>query len=261
VNRVHRNDAHKTEPSVIRRERKSFSCARDTATRILHWLAAEISRILHTEPLDTVEAWRTGMFRSANVRGVWITRAVFIAALSIAGYACDSTTSDTSAVLAPESTQGNNAASDATGVQLPALWSAEGLAVQPRLDELGQRIPPDMGWQPATTSWQQARRDVPDALRNDGAGSPGVLLYRLAETWDWAASLGLEVWEHTLRVHQTDDDHATGVMLAWGFMDDSLAGGDLRVQMSRDNATWRIVAIEERHHCVRGVTGDGLLCL
>jgi hypothetical protein len=144
------------------------------------------------------------------------------------------------------------------GVALPPLWRAEGLLRQVRLDELARRIPPDLGWEPAATSWQPARRAVPQALLTDGAPSPGALLYQLVGQWHWADSLGIDVWEHTLRIHLADDDHASGAILAWGMQDDSLAGSDLRVEMQRDGAVWRIVAVEERHHCARGVTDDDL---
>jgi hypothetical protein len=180
-----------------------------------------------------------------------------MAALLVATAACDSTPNDQGAAPTAESAD-ESPANGAAGVRMPPLWSADHLAAQPRLDDLAQRIPSDLGWEPASTSWTAARRDVPEALQTEGAESPGALLYRLAEAWDWAASLGLDVWEHTLRIHQDDDAHASGVVLAWGLQDDSLAGSDLRVEMHSEDGMWWIVAVEERYHCARGVTADDL---
>jgi hypothetical protein len=192
------------------------------------------------------------------MRNSVIIRIACMPLLLIAAYACDSSPNETTAAHAPAPAAHEHPTRRTGDVPLPPLWSRDGLAAQPRLDELVQRIPPDLGWEPATTPWHAARRDAPEELQTVGAESPGDLLYRLAVAWDWAASLGRDVWEHTLRIHQADDEHAVGAVLAWGLQDDALAGSDLRVQMRREGAAWRIIAIEERHHCARGVTGDGL---
>lgn len=142
-----------------------------------------------------------------------------------------------------------------------SMWSEEGLEAQPRLEELAQQTPPDMGT-PATTDWRSSNHEIPSDLgrrTEGGPTSPGTLITALSRELRFDDALGVDVWEQTTRVHQEDDDRATAVILRWGVKDDSLAGMDLRVQMATANDVWFVEELEERFHCRRGVS-DGL-CL
>jgi hypothetical protein len=73
----------------------------------------------------------------------------------------------------------------------------------------------------------------------------------------WSDLLGDEVWEQTTRIFY-DDERAVGVVLLWGFEDDAVAGRDYRIHMRLRAGAWRVERIEERDHCSRRVTTDGL---
>jgi hypothetical protein len=172
------------------------------------------------------------------------------------------------AVLVPFVAVGCGNETGATGnreaaneARMPPVWRRDGLEAQPRLADLRARIPPDLGYTPATSPWKPSRREVPARLADPDhaqADAPGILLYRLVEAWKLPEALGQYVWEHTARVHIDGDDHAYGIVLVWGLQDDSLAGTDLRVRMRRKGASWFITAVEERYQCARGITDDGL---
>lgn len=140
-------------------------------------------------------------------------------------------------------------------------WSREGLEAQERLEVLRQRTPPELGFDPGTTPWRPARLPVEpgavDALR---AATPGALLALVVERIGWNDGLGGEVWEQTLRVWSGAPGEAVGVVLRWGLQDDAVAGHDLRVHTREGADGWAVTGIEERFHCARGVTAEGL-CL
>lgn len=143
-------------------------------------------------------------------------------------------------------------------------WSAEGLVEQPRLAEYapGARA---AGLDPGTSQWRAAGLALPQRFAEPGVAggrweSPGALLAALLSELGLADRLGLDVWETTTRVLFTQEDEATGVVLLWGLKDDAIAGTDLRVRLRRVPAGWMVTALEERHHCRRGVTGDGRGC-
>ena len=138
------------------------------------------------------------------------------------------------------------------------LWSEEGLEVQPRTGELDDA----MDRQPGSTDWRDADRPVPERLAEgaQGAQTPGSLLGQLIEELRLDVRLGTEVWEQTTRVHREEEGRAVGLVMQWGLKDDSMAGMDLRVQMVRDDEAWFVEGLDERFHCRRGVTDDGL-CL
>jgi hypothetical protein len=141
------------------------------------------------------------------------------------------------------------------------MWSREALSAQPRMDELQRRVPPALGHAPGTTSWRQARIAFPAELAApaSSSGDPGSLMDRLARTLGWNDAVGGEAWEQTRRLWQNDGE-AEGVVLLWGYRDDALAGMDYRVAMQRGERGWYVERIEERFHCSRGVSEDGL-CL
>lgn len=139
----------------------------------------------------------------------------------------------------------------------PPLWSADGLEAQPRLDAYRASLPADLGYEPGTTGWQAPHQALPARLGADGERqpSPGALLQALVDELDLAASLGLDLWEQTQRIH-LDGDSAIGVVLQWGLKDDAVQGQDYRLTMREDAGGWYAEHLETRYHCGRGVSGD-----
>lgn len=137
-------------------------------------------------------------------------------------------------------------------------WSAEGLEAQPRIDELRRRVPPELGYRPGTTEWRRAEASLQQRSTEFTAAEPGVLLHSLLPVLDEAHPLGGEVWERTVRLLSEEGGRAVGVVLEWGLMDDSLAGRDLRLHLVEREGSWRVERVEERFHCRRGITGEGL---
>jgi hypothetical protein len=127
---------------------------------------------------------------------------------------------------------------------------------------LQQRTPADHGYKPGTTIWRATDVDLSSTLFADAATnnttSPATLLVALAPALPVAGELGVDVWEQTLRIWQAGEDEAVGVVLRWGMKDDSIIGHDHRVHMRRRDNYWRVVRLEERFHCSRGVTDDRL---
>jgi hypothetical protein len=142
------------------------------------------------------------------------------------------------------------------------LWSRDGLEAQPRMAVLQQRTTADLGYTPGTTIWRAADVDLSSTplahAAANNATSPAALLVTLAPALPVVGELGVDLWEQTLRIWQDGEDEAVGVVLRWGMKDDSIVGHDHRVHMRRNDNGWRIVRIEERFHCSRGVTDDGL---
>jgi hypothetical protein len=136
-------------------------------------------------------------------------------------------------------------------------WTRKGLEVQDRMTRLREQIPPNTGFTPGTTSW----RIVPvpplsSALARE-ATTPGKLLATVTLSQGWADVLGDAAWEQTTRVWSDDSDEAVGMVLLWGFLDDAVAGRDLRISMRRTNNVWHLEKVEERYHCRRKVSADG----
>jgi hypothetical protein len=142
------------------------------------------------------------------------------------------------------------------------LWSRAGVEAQPRMAVFRRRAAETMPeFTPGTTSWRA--RPVPAADAAGAAGpalrdTPGALLHGVAAALEWPAALGVEVWEQSYRVWLEGADRGVGIVLRWGLKDDSLVGHDLRLQLRRGADGWRVESAEERFHCGRGVTEDGL---
>jgi hypothetical protein len=141
------------------------------------------------------------------------------------------------------------------GISGPA-WDEDSLLWQPRLEELIE-LGRDYGFEPGSTPWEEA--NLPDALVEERWQDPGASLLALAEALGLEHHLGIDTWEVTLRVLETAEDRAVGVVLEWGFLDDAVAGADWRVLLERDEAGWRALELARRFHCRRGVS-EGL-CL
>lgn len=136
-------------------------------------------------------------------------------------------------------------------------WQETTLTAQPALDRLRERVGSDRGHAPGTTEWRSA--PMHQEARETRAGSPGRLLQKIALALGDGDFLGSDVWEQTVRVWQSDEQNAVGVILYWGYKDDSMAGRDLRLTMVLDTNLWRPVELEERFQCRRGVANG--LCL
>jgi hypothetical protein len=114
---------------------------------------------------------------------------------------------------------------------------------------------------PETGDW--APRDVPEGY-DEAAGpafdSPGELVLALAAE-RYASTLGLD-WEVATRVLLgADETTAMGMILAWEFDDDAIAGRDIRLSMVRDDeGSWYVRTMEERIHCRRALDDESGGC-
>jgi hypothetical protein len=165
---------------------------------------------------------------------------------------------------------GVNSAPGAEGEALPpptaidtprVAQRSDDFEAQPRLEALRARTPADMGFRPGSTPWRPAELDVPPRFteaRLADAPSPMSLVRGMGDALDWGAETGEGLWEQTVRIRHDDEDRATVTVLHWGYLDDSVAGGDLRLRLRRVDGGWVLEGAEERFHCRRGVTDDGL---
>ena len=143
------------------------------------------------------------------------------------------------------------------GADAPARQrTPEGLIDQPRASIDPEGLPE--GFEPGTTPWEAY--DLPEEV--EGAFErPGDVAFEIAEVVGGTNLGGPDgAWETTVRVllDEDDPDLATAAVLRWGFLDDAVAGEDVRVTLVRDGDGWRAGEAERRLHCQRGVTDDGL---
>lgn len=142
------------------------------------------------------------------------------------------------------------------------MWSREGVEAQPRMLRLQQEMPPEMGWNPGTIPWRRAPLELPPRLTGAAAArftTPGALLHEVMGLLDSIDALGVDIWEQTTRVWMDEEaGRAIGVILHWGMKDDAEAGFDVRVHMQLRNGRWSVEFVEERSHCARDVTAEGL---
>lgn len=140
-------------------------------------------------------------------------------------------------------------------------WTEEGLYEQPRLQALREGVPESLEYEPGTTSWRPAAASpVHRSLAIRTPETPGELLAQVALARGFPDLLGEGAWEQTMRIWSSEEGEAVGVVLQWGLLDDAVAGRDLRVTMRRVERAWEVVGLEERFHCRRGVSPEGL-CL
>ena len=154
-----------------------------------------------------------------------------------------------------------NRTTDTLAWSTAPIWSREGLEAQPRMTMLQQHASRDPGYTPGTTLWRlleestSAADDDRDSSRFD---TPGALLSAQTAGIVGSAEVGLDAWEQTIRIWQDNENEAVGVLLRWGFKDDAVTGHDFRMHLRRSDDGWRLDRIEERFHCGRGVSEDGL---
>ncbi|QIT56924.1 hypothetical protein HC341_18000 [Aquisalimonas sp. 2447] len=140
-------------------------------------------------------------------------------------------------------------------------WQPAGLAAQPRLQALRDALPDDPVHTPEVTDWapvgdgHPARAFVADGATAD---TPAALLARVADVLPENRFLGKDIWEQTRRLLRDDEGHAVGVVLHWGMKDDALAGRDYRLRMEPDGEQWRLIAVDTRLQCRRGISDEGI---
>ncbi|RNL87628.1 hypothetical protein [Halostreptopolyspora alba] len=54
-------------------------------------------------------------------------------------------------------------------------------------------------------------------------------------------------------------EETQGAVLEWGFLDDSVAGADVRLTLVQEAEGWQVAETERRSHCRRGQSGE--MCL
>lgn len=128
--------------------------------------------------------------------------------------------------------------------------------VQPEWASYLERVPADLGFEPAVTDWE---RTPSLETSHNGCTSP-----RQA-TEAWAAFHGLidseEPEELTTDIRtRHDQDITTGIVQRWGFKDDAIAGTDHQLTLEDTNGCWQPTRVETRYYCRRGKTEENL-CL
>lgn len=138
---------------------------------------------------------------------------------------------------------------------LLSTWGTD-LFSQPRMLTYG-RLAEQYGFRPGTTPWHPSRLPEP---QRDVHRYPSPQAALAAFVAEYAADgLDTDVWEIVTRL-EVDGATATGAVLLWALRDDAVAGMDYRLTLGRDAAGWYLDSIEERYHCTRGVSEEGL-CL
>lgn len=126
------------------------------------------------------------------------------------------------------------------------LWDARGLISQPRLAELMRR----QGLEhPPTTPWQALPLgELAERRWEDPAAALAELTLQ--------QGLGEAAWELTQRLLR-EGERALGALLVWGLKDDAVIGQDYRAEWVREAEGWRLVQLERRQHCLRGLNDAG----
>ena len=138
----------------------------------------------------------------------------------------------------------------------PRPWSQEGLEFSWEMEALKADPSVPEGYSPDYTEWTE-NPEVLSALSEDPGirgPEPGILVGSLAAHLG-GETLGQNVWQVTARAFRTDPDRALGIVMLWGFKDDSTAGRDYRLHMRETDGTWEVTRVDVRQHCWRGVTG------
>lgn len=123
-------------------------------------------------------------------------------------------------------------------------------------EESIEELFPEPDNQEGATDWRESEHEIPQRLADpdagDGAEDPEALLAEVSAGWRGD--------DTETRLLQQDEDRAIGVVLSWGWKDDSVYGGDLRVEMRMRDDAWYVERLKERVHCRRGVS-NGEVCV
>lgn len=132
-----------------------------------------------------------------------------------------------------------------------------GFFAQPEWESYLERVPADLGFEPAVTPWERNRSL--EAHLNSCASFEKA-------TEDWAGVHDLMNPEESddlsinIRTRRNQNNTATGLVQRWGFQDDSLAGTDYQLTLQDINGCWQPTRVETRHYCRRG-RAERNLCL
>jgi len=119
------------------------------------------------------------------------------------------------------------------------------------------------GWEQASTNWRKLDGEFDETISspNQSWQSPGMLMLAFMTDVEVSYFLGQDVWEINSRIEFTDENNANGYILSYGWLDDSIAGSDIKLTMKKDNGFWYIEYAEEREQCYRGLDKTKGLCL
>jgi cell division protein FtsB len=158
------------------------------------------------------------------------------------------------AALEEQNEQLRSSADNCTGWH--SLSEQERFEYQCRMELLKQSDTP-FAHRPGTTSWQSLELGDLDEVHRP---TPGELLFTIMGGTEQRIPpphwLGQGLDEVKVRLRQTAPDRAEGLVLYWGFRDDSIIGRDLKLVMKKHNDRWSITTLAERYHCQRGVSDE-----
>ena len=119
------------------------------------------------------------------------------------------------------------------------------------------------GWEQVSTNWRKLDGEFDETISspNQFWQSPGMLMLAFMTDLEVSYFLGQDVWEINSRIEFTDENNANGYILSYGWLDDSIAGNDIKLTMKKDNGFWYIEYAEEREQCYRGLDKTKGLCL
>ncbi|MCH8553465.1 MAG: hypothetical protein LAT62_16125 [Natronospirillum sp.] len=128
---------------------------------------------------------------------------------------------------------------------------------QPEWANYLDRIPADMGFEPAVTDWerdQSLETDLNECKEAQDTPEAWAVFHDLIDT---------EESDHLIidiRTRYNQDDTATGLVQRWGLKDDAVAGSDHQLALEEIDGCWQPTRVEVRHYCRRGKSEDNL-CL
>jgi hypothetical protein len=179
-----------------------------------------------------------------------------------AGEAAEARGTDLVAEAAPAVSLDRPPGPQAAHAQVREQAPVDDFEAQPKMLQLQREIPDHTGWQPGTTPWRRLEQGLPSQLMRNALAelySPAAVVHGVLGLLGPSGGTEEGIWEQTIRIRRDDDDRATAVVLQWGGGDDSLSGYDLRMTIRRaDQGWWYTEVIEERFHCLRGVTAEGV---
>lgn len=113
------------------------------------------------------------------------------------------------------------------------------------------------------TAWNEDSVELPPGYREGEAAfaSPDDLMESFVNLVQGSRGPGPTVRVSGGVLGTPTDTEAQGYVHLVGGGDDSVAGGENRLELRRDESGWFIVSIDQRLHCSRGVAADSDSCL
>ncbi len=140
--------------------------------------------------------------------------------------------------------------------ELPSLWRDYDVQLWTIVRDTS--FAEENNWDLGVTNWLEWKGHFDQELTFE---SPGEIMNAWVKDVSDIYWLGQELWEISMRNEYIDENHAVGYILRYGFLDDSIAGDDVKLTMVRENDTWSIKKVEMRHHCSRYVNDEKELCV